>query len=344
MKSSRSNSSVALAAQRRSVLTAALRVGVHPHAAVQLHAEGAVRAGDLPGVLVAQPVVGALHLLPVGQVLLEHPVLVADPVAVRGQPQRGHRVQVAGGQPTQAAVAQPGVGLAALQLLQVVPQLLQRLGGGVVDAQVQQRVPQRPPDQELERQVVDALGVLLEVARVGVGPLLGQPVAHRPRGAEVHVAPGGGRAVARQGVREVVLDAVLERVHASGAAPGVEDRAHLGNVREANNWFRRGPAGAWSGPRALPGVWRPARAGTAVVDCGSPGWYRKLARQVPAGKSEGPVRENPDTTHRKRDRGDGGFECARGGRRRGGRTAGPLKAGCLQAPVPRWHRSGWGWR
>ena len=50
--------------------------------------------------------------------LREHAVLVADAVAEGRQAQRGHRIQEAGRQPAQAAVAQGGIGLVLLDVFQ----------------------------------------------------------------------------------------------------------------------------------------------------------------------------------------------------------------------------------
>jgi hypothetical protein len=59
---------------------------------------------DLPRVAKHEPVVGLLMLESVANVLSEHSVLVADAVAPRGQVQRGHRVQEASSEPTEASV------------------------------------------------------------------------------------------------------------------------------------------------------------------------------------------------------------------------------------------------
>ncbi len=74
---------------------------------------------DLPRVGSTQPVVGVLDLPAVGDLLAEHAVLVAQAVADRGDLQRRQRVDEAGGQPAQAAVAQAGVGLLFGQLVPV---------------------------------------------------------------------------------------------------------------------------------------------------------------------------------------------------------------------------------
>jgi hypothetical protein len=67
---------------------------------------------DLPRVAVAHPVVGLLHLLAVLDALREHAVAIAQPVAERGQADLGERVEEAGGQAAEAAVAECRVQLA----------------------------------------------------------------------------------------------------------------------------------------------------------------------------------------------------------------------------------------
>jgi hypothetical protein len=86
-------------------------------------------------------------------VLREHAVFVADAVAERRQAQRGHRIQEAGRQPAQAAVAQRRVGLAVGHVFQRAGVLRQRPGRLPV-GQVQrgQRVGQvRPIRNSIDR-------------------------------------------------------------------------------------------------------------------------------------------------------------------------------------------------
>ena len=75
-----------------------------------------VRPRDLPRVRAAQPVVRLLVLPAVLDRLAEDAVLVAQPVAHGRELQRRHRVEEAGRQPPEPAVAQAGVGLLLEQL------------------------------------------------------------------------------------------------------------------------------------------------------------------------------------------------------------------------------------
>ena len=84
---------------------------LHLERAVERHLDGLPVADHLPGVGMAQPVVRVLDLAAVVDLLAEHAVLVAQAVADGRDLQRGQRVDEAGGQPAEAAVAQAGVGL-----------------------------------------------------------------------------------------------------------------------------------------------------------------------------------------------------------------------------------------
>ena len=109
---------------------------------------------------------------------------------------RGHRVDEAGRQPAEAAVAEAGVGL-LLEQAEPVEALLSR--DGSLDERVEQQVGdvvgQRPADQELHRQVVDALGVLALVCLLRAAPSAGRGYRGRsgrpPRNARAVPAAAG---------------------------------------------------------------------------------------------------------------------------------------------------------
>ena len=84
---------------------------MHLERAVQRDLDPVLRAGDFPRVRAAEPVVRALPLPAVLDRLPEHAVLVAQPVAHGRQLHRRHRVEEAGREPPEAAVAETGVGL-----------------------------------------------------------------------------------------------------------------------------------------------------------------------------------------------------------------------------------------
>jgi len=79
--------------------------------AAQPDLDGLAAARDLPGILPAQPAVRMLALPAALDRLPEHAVLVAQPVAHRGQLHRCHRVEEARRESPESAVAEAGVGL-----------------------------------------------------------------------------------------------------------------------------------------------------------------------------------------------------------------------------------------
>ena len=96
------------------------RPAFEPERAVERHLHGLGRPRHFPRVGMEQPVVGLLDLVAVADLLPEDAVLVPQAVADRRDLQRRQRVEEAGRQPAQAAVAQPGVGL-RLQELRASP-------------------------------------------------------------------------------------------------------------------------------------------------------------------------------------------------------------------------------
>ena len=136
------------------------------------------RPRDLPRVGRRSQLSGCSSLPAVLDRLAEDAVLVAQPVAHGRELQGGHRVEEAGGQPAEAAVAQAGVGLLlehpsqsrCFCLTACARRIEQQVGDDVVG--------QRPADEELHREVVDPLGVLAVVGLLGLHPALREDVAH----------------------------------------------------------------------------------------------------------------------------------------------------------------------
>ncbi len=93
------------------------------------------------------------------------PYSIAQAIAHRRNLQRGQRIDEAGRKPTQSAVAQAGVRLRFDDFLPVLPRIrLQVVADEFLDSQIDDVVDQRAADQELHRQVVNPLGVLLVVS------------------------------------------------------------------------------------------------------------------------------------------------------------------------------------
>ena len=169
---------------------------------------GSGRRSQLSGLL---PLPAVLDRLP------EHAVLVAEPVAHGGQLHRRHRVEEAGREPPEAAVAEAGVGLLLEEAEPVEVLLRDDLLRDRIEQQVHDVVRERAADQELHRQVVDALRVLALVGLLGAHPSLGQDVAHRARERLEALARSGGR-----GIEDAVEDemALVERIGAARELDG----------------------------------------------------------------------------------------------------------------------------
>ncbi len=146
--------------------------------AAELDALGVLRAFQLPGIAVAQPVIRLLHLVAVLDQLAEHAVLVAQAVALDRQLQGGAAVEETGRQAPQSAVAKPGVRLGLGDLLQEQTQVVESSFRLVADAQVEHGVAQGAAHEELQGQVVGALAVGLVVGVAGLLPAFHEAIAH----------------------------------------------------------------------------------------------------------------------------------------------------------------------
>ena len=172
----------------------------HPRLAVFLVALGAPAEfhGDrvlgpphFPRVAVAQPLVGLLDLPAVANQLIEDAELVADAVAIAGDPQRGHRIQKARRQAPEAAIAEAGVMLFLEQLAEIEADGFERGIARIGDAEIDHVVVERAAHQKFGRQVVHALDVAEIVLGLGFDPFLRQPIAHREGERQEAVEDGG---------------------------------------------------------------------------------------------------------------------------------------------------------
>ena len=113
--------------------------------------DGLAGSRDLPGVLLHQPRVRLLVLPAVDDGLPEHAVLVAQPVADRGELHRRHRFEEARRQPAETAIAEPGIRLLLDHGQQIDAGLIHQGGDLRLQEQVRDVVRQRSADQEFER-------------------------------------------------------------------------------------------------------------------------------------------------------------------------------------------------
>ncbi len=194
---------------------AALAVALVLGVAAELDGDGVLGARDLPGVAEAEPLVGALDLGAVADDLLEDAELVADPVAVAGQAQRRHRLEEARREAPEAAVAEAGVGLLLDQVVEVDVELGEHGAVLLEDVERLEVGGERAAEEELGREVVGPLDVLLVVGALRLRPALHEPVAHREGQRHVAIEGRGGGEVARARVLDVIGEGAAEhhRVH-----------------------------------------------------------------------------------------------------------------------------------
>ena len=184
------------------------------HAAAELDGLRVLGTRELPRVAVLEPVVRLLDLLAVHDALAEDAVVVAEAIAHAGEVERGHRVEEAGGETAEAAVAEAGVHLEVAERIPVEAELLQRLRALGVQLQVDHVVAEQAPDQELERQVVDAALVLAVVALLRLHPALDEPVADRVGERRVLVAGRRLAVVFRERVAQMPCKVLFQALHA----------------------------------------------------------------------------------------------------------------------------------
>jgi hypothetical protein len=196
------------------VATVTILVDVGFDPSIELHSEGVLRTGDLPGIAESKPIVRFFDLITIADALMEHSVVVADAVAVSRQLERGHGIEKAGRQTSQSAVAQSRFLFQIPDLLHVVTELEQRLLALLEELEVDQAVAKRASDQEFERQVVDSFEVrILVVGPPCRDPAFDEPIAHHPRQRDVQVSLGRMARDLGLGEGHVVQEGALERVH-----------------------------------------------------------------------------------------------------------------------------------
>jgi len=138
---------------------------------------GDARPAKLPGVSLHQPVVGALDLPAILDSLLKHAGIIADAVAIGRITERGERIHEAGGETAEPAIAERGVLLLLIDLLEIHAKGLQCIAAKIVEFEIVEVIAERATDQELHREVVDRLDVLLVLHRLAVEPAVGHASA-----------------------------------------------------------------------------------------------------------------------------------------------------------------------
>ncbi len=183
---------------------------------------------ELPGRAEGQPGVGLLDLAAVDEGLPEDAVLVADAVTDAGHAHGGQRVDEAGGQPTETAVAQTRLDLLGPQGGQVDTALTETLLDDLGQPGGQQRVAELAAEQVLGGQVRHALRLGLGLASQRLQPASHQVVADRTGQRQVLVVDRAGRQGHALAVVELAEELTNEAVD---RARGRADRGQGQRVR-----------------------------------------------------------------------------------------------------------------
>ncbi len=188
----------------------ALAVGVVLGAAAEPDLEGDLGMGDFPRVAEVQPVVQHLDLPAVLDGLIEDAELVANAVAGGRDLQGGQRIEVAGGQAAEAAVAEAGLLFLFQKLVERQAERLHGLLGRLPDAEADQVVAKLRPDEELGREIGHGAAGLRKIGVRSVNPAVQHAIPHRVRQGQVVVVGRGHLGefglVGEQVLEEVVLD------------------------------------------------------------------------------------------------------------------------------------------
>ena len=143
--------------------------------------------------------------------LVEDPELVADSVTHRGALEGGQRVEIAGGESAEAAVAQAGLLLAGQHVVVVLAHLGQGRSDLVLDAEVEQVVTQVRPEQELRGEVDGNFAAEVQVGLCGLGPALLHAVPDCQGQRVIVVLRRAQRRGAAQRVAQMVFDRLPQR-------------------------------------------------------------------------------------------------------------------------------------
>src|ERR1700742_2295909 len=150
-------------------------------AASEMHMIGDFRPLEFPGVAEREPDVGIFLLPAVAEDLPEQAEIVADAVADRGDRKRRHALHEAGGEPSEAAIAERRVRLALPQLRQPRTDIAERGLEYLQEAHIVQRVAEQATDQKLEREVIDPLAAGVVALFLRHQPAMHDAVAQRQR-------------------------------------------------------------------------------------------------------------------------------------------------------------------
>jgi len=127
-----------------------LRAGPGLYPALELHFERKLRVRDLPGIAVLQPFLGLLDLVAVFDVLFENPEIISKAIADCGKIQGGNRIQEAGGEPPEPAIAEARFDLEFPEILPLEPLFRHGRAADVFHLKIDDIVAHHATNQELK--------------------------------------------------------------------------------------------------------------------------------------------------------------------------------------------------
>mmetsp|Transcript_11096 Transcript_11096/g.18807 ORF Transcript_11096/g.18807 Transcript_11096/m.18807 type:complete len:209 (+) Transcript_11096:2189-2815(+) len=151
-----------------------------------------------------QPVVWALDLLSISDLLVEHSVRVTESITPSGHVKSGQGVHETGSEASQSSVSKTSISFLVIDGLEVSTEVVHGLRERILQTKVDDGVLQRTSNEELEREVRDTLAILLTKVTLCLLPSLNQTITHTEgEGLEL---PNGRQVLAT--LRERVLDVV----------------------------------------------------------------------------------------------------------------------------------------
>ncbi len=132
---------------------------------------------DLEGSAVGLPAVRLLALEAVEDLLFEQSEFVVDAIAVARHSERCHGFLKTCSQTPQATIPQAGIDLAFHHIVEADTKAGQHLATELFQAQVGQVIAQQPSHQPFHRKVIESLGILVTIARLGFQHAVNNAVA-----------------------------------------------------------------------------------------------------------------------------------------------------------------------
>ena len=129
----------------------------------------------LPGKTILKPVIRNLYLVAIKNFLLKQTVLITDGAAMTWKTQRCNRVNKAGCQTTETTIAKACIWLLWLEVSQFKAQLrhiLEHSLQRVLQIEINEVCVKQTAQQELNREVVNLLLIILSIGLISLNPVL----------------------------------------------------------------------------------------------------------------------------------------------------------------------------